>query len=94
MTHGLSSLVSTQVGKETAEKTSPKRKTSRGSKPGHKSRFYSVLVQPFSLASSRDLALSFQGGKPQDVYFHLQLELLDLDIIKALNKMIFANRAV
>jgi len=27
MTHGLSSLVSTQVGKETAEKTSPKRKT-------------------------------------------------------------------
>ena len=51
-------------------------------------------MQPIFLASSRDLALSFQGGKPQDVYFHLQLELLDLDIIKAFNKMIFANRAV
>jgi len=57
------------------------------------SRFYSALVQLIFLASSRDLLNSFHGGKPQDVYFHLQLESPDLDIIKALNKIVFANRA-
>jgi len=55
--------------------------------------FYLFFVQPCLLTSTRDLLLSFQGGKPQDVFFQLQLESTDLDLIKALNKNVFANRA-
>ena len=61
---------------------------------GSFSRFYSILVQLNLLTSTRDFILSFQGGKPQDVFFHIQFESTDLDIIKALNKIVFANRAV
>ena len=61
---------------------------------GSLSRFCSVFVQPCLLTSTHDLRLSFHGGKPQDVFLQLQLESTDLDIIKALNKNIFANRAV
>ena len=56
--------------------------------------FYSIFVQPCLLTSTRDLLLSFHGGKPQDVLFQLQLESMDLGIIKALNKNIFGNRVV
>ena len=58
------------------------------------SQFYSVLAQPNLLTSTRDFLLSFREGKRQDVFFQLQLESTDLDIIKALNKNVFANRAV
>jgi len=50
-------------------------------------------MQQLSPSSEHDLQVSLQGGKPQYVYFHLLLESSDLDIIKVLNKRVFANRA-
>ena len=61
---------------------------------GSLGRFYSIFMQPCLLTSTHDLLLSFHGGKPQDVLFQLQLESTDLEIMKALNKNAFANRAV
>ena len=58
---------------------------------GSHGHFYSIFVQPCLLTSTRDMLLSFHGGKSQDVYFNLLLESRDLDIIKALNKTDFAN---
>ena len=54
--------------------------------------FLSIFVQPSLLTRSSNSLLSFQGGFSYDVYFRFLLESHDLNIIKALNKMDFANR--
>jgi len=93
MTHGFK-LLGRQPGKEGSSWENFTKKDFMSKQTGSLNRFYSVFVQLCLLTSTRDLHLPFHGGKPQDVLFHLQLESMDLDIIKALNKNIFANRAV